>query len=251
MLEDPEVAASEVGVALRLTRAAAEAEHELAEALNRFPQVRRALGNGLIDLRRARVLVENLRTVDDDKAQVILDRVMPDASKLTTGQLRARTQRLVMELDAAQAQARYQAGLEVRRIVVEANPDGTANLLALNLPPERVMAIRRRLNRLSRDARTPGDVRTADQRRADTLLDILTGRDPGHPHGVGVDIVVDLHTLTGASRLPVASPGGGRSPPRSPEKSSKSKPTAGGPTPSPTKAGRSPPEPSGEDQPPR
>ncbi|HEX9763188.1 MAG TPA: DUF222 domain-containing protein, partial [Acidimicrobiia bacterium] len=177
--------------------------------LARSPQVLEALRSGVIDLRRARVLVDELRTLDTGKAEIIVDRVLPHAGGLTTGQLRARVQRLRMEADPDQTRVQYQAAIRDRRIVVEANPDGTANLLAFNLPPERVMAIRRRLNRIARAAKTPGDDRTADQRRADTLLDILTGREPGRPHGVGVDIVVDLHTLTGASETPGHIPGWG------------------------------------------
>jgi hypothetical protein len=207
VLADPEVASSEVGVALHLTRAAADTETGLAEGLAGHPQIREALGAGLIDLRRARVLVESLGTID--QAQVVLDRVLPQAPELTTGQLRARTSRILIELDAQAAHKTYLEGLERRRVVVEANPDGTANLCALNLPPARVMAIRRRLNRLSREARTPGDTRTHDQRRADTLLDLLTGKTAGNPQGAGVEIVADINTLTGISEAPGHLPGWG------------------------------------------
>ncbi|MEX0864631.1 MAG: HNH endonuclease [Acidimicrobiia bacterium] len=209
VLDDHEAASSEVGVALRLTRAAADAEHDLASQLSRFAQIRQALRSGVIDLRRARVLLEASVGLTSEQAARIIDRVLPDAIGLTTGQLRARVQRLRMESGPDQTRLQYQAALRDRRIVVEANPDGTANLLAFNLAPERVMAARRRLNRIAQAAGTPGDDRTADQRRADTLLDILTGRDPGHPHGAGVDIVVDLATLTGASQTPGRIPGWG------------------------------------------
>jgi hypothetical protein len=209
LLEDADMAAGEVGVALSLTRRAADAEHDLALLLSRFPSVRQALAQGEIDLRRARVIVEEVRTLEPDKAELALDEVLPQAAVLTTGQLRVRLQRIKRRLDASQARKQFEAGLEKRRVLVEANPDGTANLLALNLPPDKVMTARRRLNELARSARATGDERTHDQRRADTLLDLLTGRGH-HPVGAArVDIVVPLDTLTGMAETPGHIPGWG------------------------------------------
>ena len=61
--------------------------------------------------------------------------VMERASTQTTGQLGARTRRLVLSVDPAAAQERYQKGIEGRRVELSANPDGTANLIAWSLAP--------------------------------------------------------------------------------------------------------------------
>jgi len=86
-----------------------------------------------------------------------------------------------------------------RRVVSEPTPDGTAHLLGLDLPPHRVAAITRRINRLARALRRAGDQRSMDQIRADVFIDLLhdpaTGR-PDQSRGV-VDIRVDLETLVG------------------------------------------------------
>ena len=65
-------------------------------------------------------------------------------------------------------------------MVGEANPDGTANLLALNLPPETVVAALERVNRLAKEANTSGDQRSIDQIRADVFSD-LVGEAPLQP----------------------------------------------------------------------
>jgi hypothetical protein len=206
---DPEGLGAEVTVALRLTRAAGDAEYELALLLERFPRVRTLLAVGSIDLRRARVIVENLATLTDTQAEVILDRILRDAPELTTGQLRSRIRRLKLALEPDQARIDYHKGLEARRVMVEANPDGTANLYALNLAPERVMAIRRRLHDLARKAKVPGDTRTADQRRADVFCDLLVRGDMVGSSPGSVDIVVDLPTLLGLDENPAHLPGYG------------------------------------------
>lgn len=214
LVDNPDSGAAEVAAGLCLTRAASEVEYRLAEMLARFPQVREALARGDIDLRRARILVDSTGGLTEETATNIIDRILPTASKWTTGQLRARINRLRMELDAENAKTQYRSALEDRRIVVEANPDGTANLHAYNLAPERVMAIRRRLNRLARTAKTPGDHRTADQTRADVFTDLLT-QTPTTTTGRGsetsatVDIVVPLQTLLELADTPGHIPGYG------------------------------------------
>ncbi|MCI0542983.1 MAG: HNH endonuclease [Actinobacteria bacterium] len=207
---DPEGLPAEVTLALTLTKAAGDSEYALALLLDRFRPVRDLLSRGVIDLRRARVIVEALAGIDKNSAGAILDRVLPFAPDLTTGQLRARVRRLTMESNPEQARMDYATGLETRRVVVEANPDGTANLLAMSLSPRSVMSIRRRLERLARRARTPGDERTADQRRADVFVDLLSGGNTVEGRNAGgVDIVVDLTTLVGLDERPGHIPGYG------------------------------------------
>ena len=94
-------------------------------------------------------------------------------------------------------------------MVGEANPDGTANLLAFNLPPESVAAMLERVNRIARGANTSGDTRTIDQIRADVFSDLMVGRHLSQSSAGSVDITVDLTTLTGLSEVPGEIPGWG------------------------------------------
>jgi hypothetical protein len=78
------------------------------------------------------------------------------------------------------------------------SPDGTAHLLGLDLPPHRVAAITRRINRIARSLRRDGDERSMDQLRADIFTDLLQGTgkvQSERARGV-IDIQVDLETLT-------------------------------------------------------
>lgn len=196
-------AATEIRAALTLTRRTAGYELDLAlDTRQRLPMVWEALASGVIDLRRARVMAAATSHLTEDQARRVVDRVLSDAPALTTGQLRARITKMCLEADPADAERRYSEAVEDRRIVLEANPTGTADLTGMDLPPERATAIARRINRLARQLKTQGEVRSMDQLRADIFLDLLQGTD--HSAGTGgvrgvVDIQVDLETLMNLS----------------------------------------------------
>ncbi len=188
-----EFAADEVRAALMLTRRAADVLVGYAyELCVRLPEVWKALHGGAIDDRRARVIVDGLRSLPLEEARTIAADVVPDAGDLTTGQLRARLRRMVTESDPGAAAARYHAGVEERRVTLTANDDGTANLCAWNLEADRASALMRKVASLANGL--PRDDRTADQRRADVFLDLVDGSGDAGPRAT-VDIHVELTTL--------------------------------------------------------
>jgi len=201
-----ESAAAEIRAALRLTRRGADVELSLALDLRwRLPRVWGMLVSGEIDVRRMRVIALGTVHVPDDTARDVVDRIAECAGRLTTGQLAARIRRLCVEVDPADAVHRYETAVADRRVVCEPTEAGTANLLGLDLPPDRVAAAARRINGLARSLRVDGELRTMDQLRADVLLDLLEGTNAagaaGAPRGV-VDIQVDLETLARLSESP-------------------------------------------------
>jgi hypothetical protein len=198
--EDPqwavEAAAAEVRAALRLTRRAADSELELALDLRRrLPAVWDALAAGSIDVRRARVIVSGTSHLSAAVAGSVVEQIIADAGLLTTGQLAARLRRLAIEVDPDEATRLYDRSVADRRVVAQPNPDGSTDLFALNLPPQRVARALKRVNRLARSLRGGSELRTMDQLRTDVLLDLLEGDAHGGRGGV-VDIHVDLQTLT-------------------------------------------------------
>jgi hypothetical protein len=207
--EDGDAAAAEIAAALHLTRSASEHELGLAVRLRRYPQVRAALASGAIDLRRVRVLLDSTSGIDPAVAGEVLDRVIGDAPNLTTGQLRARVNRLCLELDPQAMTDRYRAGIEQRRIVLQANPDTTANLCGFELPADLAAAAAQRIDWLARQAKSRHDPRTLDQIRADVFLDLLTGRGRSGSPPAAVDIIVGMETLAGESEEPGHIPGFG------------------------------------------
>jgi hypothetical protein len=207
-----DLAASEIRAALTLTRRAADAQLDLARDLTeRHPKVWEALHQGEIDLPRARVIIDQTSHLEETTARRVAEVALEKAGKETTGQLRARIQRLVISVDPDSARERYEVRLIDRRVVIEATETGTANLLGLDLPPADTTAAMRRINRMARAAKTGDDPRTMDQIRADILLDLLNGREPNQSRGDGavIDIRVDLTTLTGLDDNPAQIPGWG------------------------------------------
>ena len=199
-----EAAAAEIRAALCLSRRAADFELGFAvELVGRVPAVWVALRNGLIDLRRARVLVSGTSHLPVDTARVVVERIIDQACRLTTGQIAAVLRRLCVEADPEEATSRYRQAHEERRVIMEPTVEGTAHLLGLDLPPDRVEAILGRIGLLARNLKTGGETRTMDQLRADVFLDLLEGtQTEGSARRGVVDIRVDLQTLAGLSEAP-------------------------------------------------
>jgi hypothetical protein len=133
----------------------------------------------------------------DDLRQLVIERTIAVARNLTGGQLQALLRKLCIKADPEEAQRRYESLVSDRRVVAQPDPDGTATLLGLDLPPERVQAAMDYITSLAKSLTGEGDSRTIDQLRADIFLDLLAG----HPLAKGaqgkglVDIHVDLATL--------------------------------------------------------
>jgi hypothetical protein len=172
--------ADEISMALCWTRRAAVVQLDLARDLTcRLPDVHAALAAGVIDLPRARVFSTVLEPVADaDIARRIASRVLPVAAKLTTSQIRDRLHRRVLAADPDAARRRYERSTADRDVRLWPNPDGTATLIGMLLPPARAAAAYERVDAIARGIKVGGDGRTLAQLRADTLLDLLDGTVP-------------------------------------------------------------------------
>jgi hypothetical protein len=195
-------ASAEVRAALHLTRRTSDNEVALALALHRrLPRLAGMLETGSLDVRRARTIDSATIHLTDALAQAVVDEIAGLASELTTGQLRARIQKLCIEVDPDDAQDRYERSVADRRIVMEATENGTANLLGMDLPPDTAAAIRRFIQSTAMSLHVKGEARTMDQLRADAYMDLLQGIVPtgcGEPpmgSTGGVEIVCNLATL--------------------------------------------------------
>jgi hypothetical protein len=174
----PEFAADEIRCELHWTRRAAEFELDSAYAVVKgLPRVWAAQYAGRIDQRRAKVFVEETRSLSTELARSVAEVVLPEAGRLTTGQLATKLRRLVLELDPAAAERRYEQGVADRKVVHGSNPDGTAFLSGCNLPASTAARAAAGLDELARSARRAGDPRSIDQLRADLYLALLTGDD--------------------------------------------------------------------------
>ena len=198
-----EAAAAEVRAALHLTRRSADNEIGIAlELATRLPQIHHMLASGVLDLRRARVLLDGTAHLNDDIARRIVEQIADDAATFTTGQLRARLRRLCIEAEPDDATQRYEDAVQERRVAVEANDSGTANLVGMDLPPDRATAAAQRINRIARSLRHKDEDRTMDQLRADVYLDLLCGTNHGTTDRGVVDLRVDIDTLAELNNHP-------------------------------------------------
>jgi hypothetical protein len=209
--------ASEISTALALTRRASEVQTDLALTLRqRLPHVWRALSDGLIDLPRARVLSDQTVHLPEELARNVCDSALERASKQTTGQLRARIQRLIISIDPAAAKDRYEKRLTERMVVCEMTDAGTASIHATDLSADKANTAMCRINHLAHTVKRHGDRRGIDQIRADIFLDLLCGNhqeqeENSRSGGIGavVDIRVELSTLLGLAEYPGEIPGYG------------------------------------------
>ena len=197
-----EASAAEIRVALRLTRRTADFELGFALDLReRLPRVWEALSAGDLDVRRARTIDSGTCHLDADTARAVVAELIEEAPGLTTGQLAARIRRSCIQADPEEAANRYEEAVSERRTVAQANETGTANMLGLDMTPERVTAANNRINRLARTLKTKNEPRSIDQLRADIYLDLRIGDTTAGKGGV-VDIHVDLETLAELSDTP-------------------------------------------------
>ncbi|BCB91062.1 hypothetical protein Psuf_083750 [Phytohabitans suffuscus] len=203
-----EYAADEVRLALTLTRRAADMLMGDAYTLvERLPAVHQALRSGQVDLARARVLDQETAALPEPVAREMVELILPVAGELTTGQLRVRLRRLVIEADPSAAAVRQRQALARRRVEHGLDTDGTATLAGYHLPPDRAATAAARIDTLATAAKQAGDTRTLDELRADLYLDILNGilptdTTPAPTSQGGVELVVPLAALAGLCQQP-------------------------------------------------
>ncbi|MFP3914348.1 MAG: DUF222 domain-containing protein, partial [Actinomycetota bacterium] len=191
-----EFVADEVAAALRLTPHSADREVGLAYRLSVLAEVREALRAGRIDLGRARVLCEETSHLEPAEAREVACSLLEEAPELTARQLGGRLRRRCQEQNPDAARKRYEDGVDERRVEDHSNPDGTGDLWGRQLPADRVVAIRNRINDLARSLQAEGDERTLDQLRADIFMDLLQGNAlSGSGRSGAVEMRVDLLTL--------------------------------------------------------
>jgi hypothetical protein len=161
----------QVGAALRLSPGTAANRLAVARVLtDRLPATVERLARGEITYLQARKLAEAVTPFDDGTCGVIEEKVLRRAGEQTLSQFSATLRRLVLSADPRRAEQRHADALAERRVVITPADDGMAQLWAL-LPAEGAALIGCVLDALA--VKTPGQTRTADQRRADALIDVF------------------------------------------------------------------------------
>jgi hypothetical protein len=209
---EAEFVADQIACALQLSPGTAAARLDLAASLlARLPATLAAVESGALTVRHAQVLLDETRNLPGDLVTEVERRVLAKAPGKTVAGFRALIKRAVLAVDPRDAEARHRAAAEQRRVCHRPVEDGMAEIWAL-LPADAAAALMTRLNaeadRLRAVDRTTGEVRTADQRRADALAALAAQglADPTLPawHGrrPAVQVTVAASTLLGLDDQP-------------------------------------------------
>lgn len=183
-------AACEIAAALTLTRRAAEAQLKTALALRGgLERVWDRYRTGGLSFVKVREFVRILAHHEPGLVQAVLDRTLNEAEQLTSGQLRARLNRLVLEHDPDASRHGMAEGLTGRKVVGYQNPDLTGSLGILSAHPDDIAAAMAYIDGVARTLKTGDESRTLDQLRNDVALDLLRGRQFSQAGGRGKVIV--------------------------------------------------------------
>ena len=195
----------QVGAALRLSPGTAERRLSIARTLvARLPATLALLRGGQLTYLHAMKLAEAIAPLDAETGAKIEQRVLTRAPEQTLAQFGTSLRRAVIAADPRRAEQRHQDAVAGRRVVFTPQDDGVTELWAL-LPADGAALIETVLNSL---ASGQTDDRSADQRRADALVDVFARvlGDPSLPdqHGrrPAIQVSVQLSTLLGCDNQP-------------------------------------------------
>jgi hypothetical protein len=201
----------EIGCALRLAPSVVASKlHTATQLVDRLPATLALLEAGAITLSHARVLVEAVLALDNTLASRVEARVLARAPHQSVGAFRAAVHRAVLAVDPAGEEEQHRRQLEDRRVIGRPVGSGMGELWAL-LGVDDMAAVLTRLDAIVAK-KTPGDERSADQRRADAFVALLLGTTTGDADlsGVaswqgrapGVHVTVAASTLLGLDQHP-------------------------------------------------
>jgi hypothetical protein len=201
----------ELAVVLNCSRRSAERlAADSFVLVQRLPGVWAALADGVLDRPRAEVFLDVLGHARREVADPVVARLLPAATELSLGRLRAALTRAVLAVDAAFAeQRRAQAA---RQADVRMYPtDAGMSALVTEVPAPVAAACWSTINELAWMRKNDGDPRPIGQLRTVTFADlILRPWDTSRPAVTAVlDVVTPLSSLTsaGAGTGSAAQPG--------------------------------------------
>jgi hypothetical protein len=197
----------DVACALRLSAVTAQRRLAIAEALTGpLRATLRLLDRGAISYLHALALAENTYDLDNATTATVEDRVLARAPQQSLAQFKASVRRAVASAAPARADQQREQAMTERRVCITPRDDGMSELWAL-LPAEGAAAVSAAIDALA-SATPANDPRTADQRRADALVDlgIAALHDPLLPRAQGmrpaIQVSVALSTLLGLDQQP-------------------------------------------------
>jgi len=165
----------EVSCALSITRRAADLRLTLALQLTEsLPATLAAWKSGELDWSKVTIIADRTMNLTAEQAGAVETSVLAKADGKTTGQLRRLVDRAVIAVDPDGANARHEKARHERSVQHIPGEDGMGTIKA-DLSAEDAVLVYATLSLIARSFPAT-DPRTMDQRRADTIVDLITGR---------------------------------------------------------------------------
>lgn len=185
-------AREEVSMELGISPRTAATKINLARDLaTRLPETLKALDQGLIDMARSQAMVELTRFLSDEDARVVERRVLAKGRRPSLGRFKAVIRVQMSKVDKSVEERRRREAQQTRDVTYQPCFEDMALLSATFTDKEDTVA-RRRIDRLTERAHTPSTRRTADQVKADVLVDLILGKGG---YDVAVNATVSTDTL--------------------------------------------------------
>jgi Domain of unknown function (DUF222) len=129
------------------------------QILERLPALGDAMADGRLEEHKAWIFTTTLAELDTTQARTVVERVLPDAPRISFGVLRVRIEKAAEDIDPGWAAARRNAAIARRRVTFRTAPSGATDLCGLDLPEEpaqdahdRIVALARLIARRLRAA---------------------------------------------------------------------------------------------------
>jgi hypothetical protein len=171
----------QVACALTVSGPTASGLIGMARELQRRPATMRLLRAGAVSNAHAESVALALQTVDESVATEIEARVLEQAPEQSLATFRSSLRRAMQALAPKPVEERRAERMAERRVVIRPDGDGMSELWAL-LPAEGAATVKTAIDALAQRV-AADDPRSADQRRADALvqlgLDALAGQTCG------------------------------------------------------------------------
>jgi hypothetical protein len=198
----------ELAAALNIDDLSAQAMIGEARLLFELPPLADAMESGRVRLTHARVLLQELMSLETRLALEVLSVVLPKVDGRTPAQLRGIVRRAVIKVDADAAAKRRREEVRRRRVFTSPEPDGMA-LFGAYLPAGDAMEAYRIVEAHAKTL--PRDDRCMDELRADAFMALLRGGVAGVSAVVprSVDVIVPVSVALGFADEPCDMPGYG------------------------------------------
>ncbi len=211
---------AQVGLARRESPSRGARLANVSVALVRhLPHTLAALGAGILNERRAELVVRGTSHLEPDLRSVVdaevvganLDLTDPSAPGVGSWgdrELERRVRACADRLDAAAAVERARLAEGERRVTIRPVADAMAVVSAL-LPVAQAVAVHAALTRAALSAKASGDQRGKGQLMADTLVERVTGQAEAPDVPVEVQVVITDRALLAGDEIPAHVPGYG------------------------------------------